>query len=156
MKTSNKKVVALNKNGKSSFIAKKPGTATLTVKVKKNGKTSKFKCKVTVKKYNNPLAKFTFGQKDITAKFNKNPQIFYSSDLQQALVDIQPKAGWTVKKLQYFRYSDDTDAEVTKSIKNGDVVKFIRKEGEIEGIEFRLFNKKDNLTIEYVMELDQD
>jgi hypothetical protein len=88
--------------------------------------------------------------------------VYIEPDITKFFNDITPTnpMAETIKKLinaGAFNTVDlNHELNLPKSIKNGDVVKFIRKEGEIEGIEFRLFNKKDNLTIEYVMELDQD
>lgn len=83
------------------LLAKKSGTANLTIKIKKSSGTNTYKMKIKVVAYENPFKSFKIGTKNIKKKYNKSN--WYDMEIAKAKVkiNITPKAGWTIKKIKY-------------------------------------------------------
>lgn len=121
--SSNKSVVKTYKYKKSGggiFIElKKPGTSKLTIKCKKNGKTKKYKCKVKVVKYKNPVKSLKIAGLEIGKKFNK--KAVYSGDMgdeRTGVIKVVPAKGWKVKKIVETTFKSNSSKFVEKTIVN--------------------------------------
>ncbi len=120
--SSSRKVVEIFNDGSCSpgtFFAKKPGKATITFKVKKNGKIRKYKMAVKVFRHNDPFRKFTFAGKNLTKKYNRKTYCQFSSNKKAATVRITSKKGWKIKKITRRWYDIEANKEKRATIRNG-------------------------------------
>ena len=153
--SSNKKIVAHfgkwdpKRGGKYLLInAAKKGAATLTIKVTKKGKTKKYKCKVKVNKYKNPIKKFMIGSKNVAKAFKKYPgtgSTFTKGGKYK--VAVTPASGWKVKKIEYKCYSKNTGKTVKTAFKNkkSGTITVKASEDYIESIYITLYNKSKKM-----------
>ena len=119
--------------------AKKAGKATLTVKVKKGGKTKTYKIKVKVEKGSSPFKSFKVGKKNITSKY-KNEQyadVKVANNSKQKIA-IKLKSGKKIKSMKY----------TTKSIKNNSTIK-VKKEDP--NLYISIYDKKSKITFYYYL-----
>jgi Bacterial Ig-like domain (group 2). len=129
LKSSNKKVVSVKYDKKSNTVLmspKKAGKATITCKIKQNGKTYTSKCKWTLLKYQNPFAKFKIGSKDYTKKFNKTNNCSIKISYKARKLEIKMKKGYKITRLYKRPY-----LYMWEKIKNGRKIKIGSNEGII-------------------------
>ena len=105
---------------------KKAGKATITCKIKQNGKTYTSKCKWTLLKYQNPFAKFKIGSKDYTKKFNKTNNCSIKISYKARKLEIKMKKGYKITRLYKRPY-----LYMWEKIKNGRKIKIGSNEGII-------------------------
>lgn len=115
LKSSNKKVVkAYTYDKYTDLVPVKPGKSTITFTYK--GK--KFKAKVTVKKYTNPVKSIIFGSKVYKGQFKS--KAFAEMKLKAAkgkTIKVTPQKGWKVYSITAFYDSKGVSRQ--KTIKNG-------------------------------------
>ncbi len=127
--TAIKKVVSVKYDKKSNTVLmspKKAGKATITCKIKQNGKTYTSKCKWTLLKYQNPFAKFKIGSKDYTKKFNKTNNCSIKISYKARKLEIKMKKGYKITQLYKRPY-----LYMWEKIKNGRKIKIGSNEGII-------------------------
>lgn len=105
--SSNPKVVkAAYINSNLVLVAKKPGTATVTTKIK----SKTYKTKVTVKKYVNPISSVKIGDTTLTAskfKSNSNYTLRYSKYANKKVkVTVTLAKGWELPKVPFPKLVD--------------------------------------------------
>ena len=102
-KSSNTKVVSLKlekrKGYKQNFLTlcvKKPGTATVTYRLK--GK--QYTAKIVARKYSNPLKSLKIGGKEYASKFKGSVSANVNSEKLFGKVKVKPASGWKLKAIQ--------------------------------------------------------
>ena len=156
MKSSKKSVVKPGSSG-SDFIAKKAGTAKITMKGKKGNKAKKYKCTVKVVKYKNPVKKFKIGKKDYTSKLNKpvyqDAWAAMKVKKGKAKISIKPKNGWKVKKIRYWWEQFDAEGNLVnqfdKKVKNNSKIAIKKGANYDSGLIITMTNKKEKLSQVY-------
>ena len=123
--SSNSKVVEAREYDKYTkdriwFTAKKPGSATLTVKAEKSSGTKTYKIKVKVIKYSNPFKSFKIGKKNITSKFKRTEAVNYrNKQTGSQRITVKMKPDWKIKRIEFYTNNEETDDAVAKTIKSG-------------------------------------
>lgn len=124
IKSSNSKVVsrykyAISYNDCPYVTISKPGTATVSFKVKTGGKTYNLKTKVTVVKYTNPVKTLKVGKTNYASKFKKsNGYGLTKKDAKSGKLQIKTKANWKITKIKII----DANTGAAVSAKNNTVV----------------------------------
>ena len=125
-----------------SVIAKKAGTAKLTISVLESGKKKTYKMTVTVKKYSSPVKKYRIGSKNYAKKFKKWIQsqntVFPK---KKAKVSISAAKGWKLKSIIVYGSKKGQEDYVHKVIKNNSSFDF-NKFSETDMITALFINKK--------------
>lgn len=152
LKSSKKSVVAVRKEYYKEtkqhiiwFEPKKPGTSTVSFKVKQGSKTTTIKCKVKVHKYSNPISSLKIGSKNVKSSFNDKTYttLKYSKYKNKSMkVSLKLKDGWKVYNNKFNYYNGKT----LKEIKFGKKVKITKKNSSIS---FSAYNTKTGLTQSY-------
>ncbi len=100
VKSSNKKVIRVRKNGSSGWdvhlIPKKTGKSTITIKYKLNGKEYTDRAVMRVKKYPAPLASLTAGGKKVNLKKNKYNFDIYNYSKKTGSFKVKAAKGWKI------------------------------------------------------------
>lgn len=141
VKSSNKKVASVaTRNGASGIDVylkiQKPGTTTLSYKVKKNGKTDSYKIKLNI--YKNPFKTLKIGSTNYKSQFNNGD---YSTLMSgKGKVNIKVKKGWKIKSIKV-----QEAGSKWRKLKKGEKVDIENK----HSLEIILKNTKDNFTAEY-------
>ena len=161
IKSSNKKVFAPDPLDKEAFKyhciygeAKKKGSCTITIKVKKSSGTRTYKCKFRTVKYQNPFSSFKLGSKKLQSKFKKFHAASFVNKAKSAKIKIKAKKGWSIKKIVYERneFVEGKTKITKKTIKNGSTIKF--KPGDeyvFETIYVTMYNKKLKEKVQFVL-----
>lgn len=108
LKSSNPKIVKAKIQDKVDihFTRKNAGTTTLSYDLtwkEKDGtqSTKHFTTKITLWKYQNPCASFSFNGKNYASKFKKHP-FFWKHNLgTKVKISVKPKKGWKLVRLGY-------------------------------------------------------
>lgn len=147
LKSSNKKVVKVAEKenvGKwINFNARKPGTAKLTITVKKGNKIKKYTTKIKVVKYKNPVKVMKIGRKNVASKFKKQvSNASYRTKATKAKLSIKPVSGWKLKEIRgYSAYPVDY-----KKLKNNRTFS-VKKYGGVLEVDFYHVKTKVKETI---------
>ncbi len=107
LKSSNKNVASVTVNkypGDKDVLftvePKKPGNATISIKVEYGKKTKTLKYKVTVKKYVNVSTSFKIGSKDVASKFQKEMFASTRNPKKKEKISIKPRKGWELRAIR--------------------------------------------------------
>lgn len=126
LKSSNPAVLAVKKvrienEYNIQVNAKKTGTSTISFSVKrKNGKVYRFKSKVSVYKYANPLSKCTLGKTAYKKSFDKDRMAtVLPGKAKKEKINVAVKKGYKLTGLYYCEYGTGKQ----KKIKNGAAIK---------------------------------
>ncbi len=161
MKSSDKTVVKPGSDD-TAFIAKKAGTAKLTISIKKGKKTKRYKSTVKVVKYQNPAKKFKIGKKSYTAKLKKPAFKDFWAEMKvkkgKAKISIKPKKDWKVKKIRYWWEQFDADGDLVKrsdkKVKNNSKITIYKGENYDSGLIITMTNKKLKLSQQYELDIN--
>ena len=137
VKSSNTKVVDVYPWGEDwkdangfTIVGLKKGKATVTYTYK--GK--KYKVKVVVKKYSNPVKVLKVGKKNYARKLKKNCYIEVKkwSAWKGKKINVTPANGWKIKSIKYISVNSNYTKYSTKKVRNGG--KLPKKSGVMEVI----------------------
>ena len=124
VKSSKKKVISAMKGTPALLWVKKTGKTKLTIKMKKNGKVRKYKCKVKVVKYKNPIKSLTIGSQNHAGAFARNNLVTHRVSPQNSVLKISGNPGWQVIGIQYYDPVADKGVKVSNggkiNIRQGD------------------------------------
>ncbi len=102
--------------------AKKAGTVNVKITVKDQGKSYKYKCKMTWNKYSNPLKSCKIGNKKVNVGiFDLNTQACTYKQSGKKKVSIKLKKGYKLNSIRFSR------GGVVKTIKKGSTIVFTPK-----------------------------
>ena len=151
VKSSNKKVLEPFHFGKPSndvmASAKKPGKATLTIKVKKGNKTKTYKIKVKVKKRVNPFKSFKVGKIKATSKFKRDQLVDVNvANNSKKKISIKLKSGYKLKKIVCTTWNPDNGEGKEKTIKNNST---ITAKEDLTNLYIRIYDSKTKTTFAY-------
>lgn len=144
------KARAVNNSKKSVCLAiKRKGKATLTIKVKRSGKTKTYRCRVKAVKYRCPVKRFRVGSHDLAASFRKSTFASFTNSDAKSTVSIRAAKGWKVSRISVkaSRYDPETKKYVTRNttIKNGTTASLKTKAGWSQYIVVTMYKKKTKL-----------
>ena len=128
VKSSNKKVLTVKQVKEQgggyflNFTTKKSGTSTVSFKAKVNGKTYTYKCKVTVRKYENPFKTLEFNSQNYASNFKNTNKTSSIVKLKMGVgkLNIVPKKNWKISKIEM--HSVLRGKRYITAIKNGAVI----------------------------------
>jgi len=135
--------------GETEFYvqANKTGKSTLSIKVKKSGKTKTYKIKVKVVKGSNPFKSFKIGKKKVTSKFKKSPYVELNlAKNKKYKLAIKLKSGMKLKKIKSSVWNEETEKTVNKTLKNNKSFKLTKDDTTLE---IRVYDKKSKITFTY-------
>jgi len=131
LKSSNAKIATAKWSKKSpemvAFRTKGAGKVVVSGDLYEGKKLVKrFKIKLTVHKYVNPLKSFKINGKENVKRFNKKDLIYHEAKVkngEKVKVSVKPKAGWKIEGISYERIWTDKSTPVkngrTITIENG-------------------------------------
>lgn len=97
------------KGNRSLVEVKRPGTATLSIKVTtSSGEVKRYKTKLKIVRYSNAFKSFKIGKKQLKGKFAKNRMLYFDpGKLKNGKVVIVPAKNWKVKSIKFESYYGD-------------------------------------------------
>lgn len=138
------------KGEKNLYInARKAGSATLTVKVKKSSGTKTYKVDVKVKKGSVPFKSFKVGKKNITSKYKHTQyaEVKVANNSKQK-ISIKVKNGCKVKSIKCNVWNEKTEKHNTKTINNNSTIK-VKKENT--DLYISIYDKDSKITFSYYL-----